>query len=107
MKFDNHLLAANLCCKSPKAGLIKVGRSTEGQLKSELLGQSLLQPDSGLVVEFSVLLDDTVGPGNILLRERLHSHQKSAAIPVSSGPLFNMLVELPPSPQVEVPHAEI
>ncbi len=107
MKFDNHLLGANLCCKSPKSGLVRVCRSTKGELNSELLRQCLFQANSGLVVEFSVLLDDAVCSGNVLLRERLHPYQKSAAFAVAPRPLFDMLVELSPSAQVKVADAEI
>jgi hypothetical protein len=39
--------------------------------------------------------------------ERLHADQKAAALAVTSRPLFNLFVELPPAAQVEVPNAEV
>jgi hypothetical protein len=107
MKFDNHFLGANLCGKFPKPNLVSVCWSTKGKLESELLRQRFLQADSGLVVEFSVLLDDAVRTGNFLLGERLHSNQKSAALAVATCPTFDMFVKLPPAPQVEVSDAKI
>ena len=107
MQFDNHLFGANLLCKSPEPNLVSVCGGTKGELRSELLGQCLFQPDSGLVVEFSVLLNNAVRAGNLLLGERLHSDQKPAALIIAPRPLFNMLVELPPSAQIEVTNAEV
>src|ERR1035437_8947034 len=103
MELDNHLLGTNLCGKSPKPGFVSVCRSTKGELESELLRQRLLQAHRSLVVEFSILLDDAVCPGNVLLRERLHSHQKPAALAIAPGPLFDMFVELSPSTLFKVP----
>jgi hypothetical protein len=53
------------------------------------------------------LLDDAVCPGNLLLGERLHADQKSAAFAVASCPFFDLFVELSPSAQVKVPNAEV
>jgi hypothetical protein len=76
-------------------------------LKSELLGERLLQADGGLVVEFGVMLDDAVCTGDFLLGERLHSNQKSATLAFATCPTFDMFIKLPPSPQVEVSDTKI
>src|ERR1039458_5894280 len=92
MKFDNHFFGANLCSKFPKSNLVSICWSTKSELDSELFCQRLLQADCGLVVEFSVLFDDAIRSGNLLLRERLHPYEKSAALAVSPGPTLNMFI---------------
>jgi hypothetical protein len=76
-------------------------------LDSELFCQRPLEADCGLVVEFTVLLDNAVRTGNFLLGERLHSNQESAAFAVSPRPSLNMFIELPPASQVEVSDAKV
>ena len=107
MKFDNHFFGANLCSKFPKSNLVSICWSTKSELDSELFCQRLLQADCGLVVEFSVLLDDAVRTGNFLLGERLHSNQQSAALAVATGPTLNVFIKLPSASQVEVSDAKI
>ena len=77
------------------------------ELDSELLRQRFLQADSGLVVEFSILLDDAVRTGNFLLGERLHSNQQSAALAVATSPILNVFIKLSPASEVEVSDAKI
>jgi hypothetical protein len=76
-------------------------------LSPELLRKRLLQSYSSLIVEFGVVLNDSVRAGNLLLGERLHADQKAAALTVTSRPFLNLFVELPPAAQVEVPDAEV
>ena len=107
MKFDNNFFGANLCSKFPKSNLVSICWSTKSELDSELFRQRLLEADCGLVVEFSVLLDDAIRAGNFLLGECLHSNQESAAFAVSPRPSLNMLIKLPPASQVEVSDAKV
>jgi hypothetical protein len=107
MKFDNHFLGTNLSGESAKPRFVGVCRSTKGKLKSELLGERLLQADGGLVVEFGVMLDDAVCTGDFLLGERLHSNQKSATLAFATCPTFDMFIKLTPASQVKVTDTKI
>jgi hypothetical protein len=60
-----------------------------------------------LVVPFAIVLDDAVRFCQFLLREALHANQLAAALAISTRPLLDVFIKLPPSPNVEVTYAEI
>jgi hypothetical protein len=107
MQLDYHLFSTNLLGEPPKADLICVCGCTNGELSAELLRKRLLQSYGGLVVEFSVVLNDSIRTGNLLLGQRLHADQKAAAFAVTSRPLFDVFIELSPTSQVKIADAEV
>ena len=54
-ELDHEFLSSNLRRKPAQSRFIVIGRDTNRQLISKLLGKSIFQPDSRLIVEFAVM----------------------------------------------------
>jgi hypothetical protein len=107
VQLDDHLAAPNLCCKSAQTSLVGIGRRAQRQLVAKVAGKGFPEANGSLLIKVAVLLDESVSFGKLLLRKGLHANEQAAAFPVPTSPLFDVLVELTPSPEIEVPDAEI
>lgn len=74
-ELDHEFLSSNLSREPAQSGFIVIGRDTNRQLISKLLGESIFQPDSRLIVELAVMSSEAERVKKLILRELRHPHQ--------------------------------
>ena len=104
---DDELRALELRRELPKRSLVGVRRHAERELTAEVLGNSTLVAQGGLVVQGFV-------PGSVAQRSSqflgwcdLHPDQQRAALAFASRPLLDAVPDMLPATKIEVADAEI
>jgi hypothetical protein len=74
-ELDHEFLRSNLSCKPLQSRFIVIGRDTNRQLSSKLLGESIFQPDRRLIVELAVMSSEAERVKKLILGEFRHPHE--------------------------------
>lgn len=107
MELHDDLARRELRRESAQSRLVVIGRSANGELRPELLGQSALQADDGLIADLVFLRQETIGFAELVLRQPLHPDEQTALLSRSARPLFNQRINGFPSAQIEISDAEV
>ena len=91
----------------PQRGLVVVGRHAKGQLLAEFFRDTALVADGGLVVERIFFAGCAKRLAQFVGRGDVHTDQKAAIASVAARPAVNVLCQVSPASQVEVPDAKV
>ena len=106
-ELDDDFPRPDLRRQPAQAGLVSIGRRTQGQLFAEFLGQPFLEARRRLSVECAAAPRQTMGEAYLLVRQPLHADEQPAASPGAARPSFDVLVDGAPAAQIEIADAEI
>ena len=106
-QFDDDFFCLDLRCQPPQARLVLIGRRAQDQLFPKFLREFFLQAKCRLVVEREAVARQTRGQPKFVVRQALHPDEKPTTMPRASAPFFCVLIDGPPSAQIEIAHAKI
>src|SRR6476659_5249818 len=106
-EFYDQLAALKLGTQSAQTGLIGIVRGADHQLSSKFLSSPALKSQGRLGIHTVWTGSKAKRLAKFVLRQLLHSHDDSARRAGTSRPALYELVDLPPSSEVEIAHAEV
>ena len=89
-ELDDELFRSDLSREAAQARFIVIRRNADRQLSSKLFGESVFQPNRGLIVEFIVMPVEAERIEKLILRKLRHSDEQAATLTLPTSPRFNI-----------------